>query len=79
MTWWVLWVGWVCLFLLSSPRTDFIVHGVHGPIDFTIALPSWFFALLQFVLGIAFACGMASTFNLDPAVEVVVRAGFSRH
>lgn len=63
VTWWVLWVGWVCLFLLSYPRTDFIVYGIRGPIDFTIALPPWFFALLLFVLGIAFACGMASTFK----------------
>jgi NNP family nitrate/nitrite transporter-like MFS transporter len=63
VTWWVLWVGWVCLFLLSYPRTDFIVHGVDGPINFTIALLPWFFALLLFTLGIAFACGMASTFK----------------
>ena len=63
VTWWVLWVGWVCLFLLSYPRTDFTVHGVDGPINFTIALPPWFFALLLFTLGIAFACGMASTFK----------------
>jgi len=63
VTWWVLWVGWVCLFLLSYPRTDFIVYGIHGPINFTIALPAWFFALLLFALGIAFACGMASTFK----------------
>lgn len=63
VTWWVLWVGWVCLFLLSYPRTELIVHSIHGPINFTIALPPSFFALLLFVLGIAFACGMASTFK----------------
>jgi len=32
-------------------------------VNFTIALPSWFFTALLFVLGIAFACGMASTFK----------------
>ncbi|HET7347719.1 MAG TPA: MFS transporter, partial [Acidobacteriaceae bacterium] len=26
VTWWVLWVAWVSLFLLSYPQTDFIVH-----------------------------------------------------
>jgi NNP family nitrate/nitrite transporter-like MFS transporter len=40
-----------------------IVYTVRGPLDFWIALPSWFFTALLFVLGIAFACGMASTFK----------------
>jgi NNP family nitrate/nitrite transporter-like MFS transporter len=30
---------------------------------FEIALPYWFFTILLFVLGLAFACGMASTFK----------------
>jgi NNP family nitrate/nitrite transporter-like MFS transporter len=63
VTWWVLWVAWVCLFLLSYPKTDLIVHTVNDPLNFRIALPSWFFTLLLFTLGIAFACGMASTFK----------------
>jgi NNP family nitrate/nitrite transporter-like MFS transporter len=63
VTWWVLWVAWVCLFILSYPRTDLIVHTVDGTANFTIALPSWLFTLLLFALGIAFACGMASTFK----------------
>jgi len=63
VTWWVLWVAWVCLFLLSYPRTELIIHTVDGPAHFAIALPIWFFAILLFVLGIAFACGMASTFK----------------
>jgi NNP family nitrate/nitrite transporter-like MFS transporter len=63
VTWWVLWVAWVCLFLLSYPRTDLIVHTIHGPAGFTIALPSWLFTMLLFALGVAFACGMASTFK----------------
>ena len=63
VTWWVLWAAWVCLFLLSYPRTELIVHGVHGPAHFAIAIPSWLFTLLLLVLGVAFACGMASTFK----------------
>jgi NNP family nitrate/nitrite transporter-like MFS transporter len=63
VTWWVLWVAWICLFLLSYPRTDLIVHTIHGPAGFTIALPSWLFTVLLFILGVAFACGMASTFK----------------
>jgi NNP family nitrate/nitrite transporter-like MFS transporter len=64
VTWWVLWAAWVCLFLLSYPRTEFVVHTIDGPMGFLIALPSWGFTLLLFALGIAFACGMASTFKL---------------
>jgi NNP family nitrate/nitrite transporter-like MFS transporter len=63
VTWWVLWVAWVCLFLLSYPKTDLIIHTVRDPLSFRIALPSWFFTMLLFTLGIAFACGMASTFK----------------
>ncbi|HET7806618.1 MAG TPA: nitrate/nitrite transporter [Pseudolabrys sp.] len=63
VTWWVLWVAWVCLFLLSYPRTDLIVHTIRGPAGFTIALSSWQFTGLLFILGVAFACGMASTFK----------------
>lgn len=61
--WWVLWVAWICLFLHSYPRTELIVHTVDGQLSFGIALPPWFFTVLLFVLGIAFACGMASTFK----------------
>jgi NNP family nitrate/nitrite transporter-like MFS transporter len=63
VTWWVLWIAWVCLFLLSYPRTELTVHTVQGPLTFGIALPFWLFTMLLFVLGIAFACGMASTFK----------------
>lgn len=31
VTWWVMWVSWVCLFILSYPQTDFTVHTVNGP------------------------------------------------
>lgn len=63
VTWWVLWVAWVCLFLLSYPRTELTIHTIRDPISFGIALPIWLFALLLFVLGIVFAFGMASTFK----------------
>lgn len=63
VTWWVLWAGWICLFLLSYPQTELIVHTVHGPAHFPLALPTWLFTALLFVLGICFACGMASTFK----------------
>jgi NNP family nitrate/nitrite transporter-like MFS transporter len=63
VTWWVLWVAWICLFLLSYPQTDLIVQTVRGPVAFHIGLPAWGFAALLFALGVCFACGMASTFK----------------
>ena len=64
VTWWVLWVAWVCLFLLSYPKHDLIIYTVDdNPLQFSISLPFWFFAGILFVLGFAFACGMASTFK----------------
>jgi NNP family nitrate/nitrite transporter-like MFS transporter len=63
VTWWVLWAAWIALFLLSYPKTELIVHTVNGPVSFGIALPPWIFTGLLIVLGIAFACGMASTFK----------------
>jgi len=63
VTWWVLWAAWISLFLLSYPQTDFIVHTIRGPAQFHIGLAVLPFTLLLFALGVAFACGMASTFK----------------
>ena len=63
VTWWVLWAAWISLFLLSYPQTDFIVHTIRGPAQFHIGLSVLPFAILLFALGVAFACGMASTFK----------------
>lgn len=63
VTWWVLWIAWICLFLLSYPRTELTIHTVNGQLNFVIAMPVWLFTAILFVLGVAFACGMASTFK----------------
>ena len=52
VTWWVLWVAWICLFLLSYPQTDFVIQTIRGPVSFHIGLPAWGFAMLLFVLGV---------------------------
>jgi NNP family nitrate/nitrite transporter-like MFS transporter len=84
VTWWVLWVAWICLFLLSYPPTAFTVQTVHGPATFHLELPAWGFAGLLFILGVALACGMASTFkyisddfptNMGPVSGIVGLAG----
>ncbi|MGB8339494.1 MAG: nitrate/nitrite transporter [Burkholderiales bacterium] len=63
ITWWVLWVGLVCLFFLSYPQTDFTVHAVSGPKNFHIGLNPVVFTVIMFTMGIAFAIGKASVFK----------------
>jgi MFS transporter, NNP family, nitrate/nitrite transporter len=63
VTWWVLWAAWISLFLLSYPQTEFIVHTIRGPVQFYIGLSWLVFTTLLFALGLACACGMASTFK----------------
>jgi NNP family nitrate/nitrite transporter-like MFS transporter len=63
ITWWVLWVSWVCLFLLSYPATTYTVQGVDGPITFTLAHNVWTFTALMFAIGVAWAFGKASVFK----------------
>ena len=63
VTWWVLWVSWICLFLLSYPQTDFTVATIDGPKTFHIGLNVWVFTGLMFVMGMAWAFGKASVFK----------------
>nr|BFE96622.1 hypothetical protein GCM10020185_71580 [Pseudomonas brassicacearum subsp. brassicacearum] len=63
VTWWVLWVSWICLFLLSYPQTQLQVQTVNGIVDFHIGLSPTLFTVLLFVMGIAFAFGKASVFK----------------
>lgn len=63
VTWWVMWVSWICLFLLSYPPTEMVVQTVNGPQSFHIGLNATVFTVLLFVMGIAFAFGKASVFK----------------
>jgi NNP family nitrate/nitrite transporter-like MFS transporter len=63
VTWWVLWVSWICLFLLSYPQTHFTIVTVDGPKTFDIGLNVYAFTALMFILGIAWAFGKASVFK----------------
>jgi len=63
VTWWVMWVSWICLFLLSYPQTDMTITTIDGPKSFHIGLNVYAFTTLMFILGIAFAFGKASVFK----------------
>ncbi len=63
VTWWVLWLSWIVLFILSYPQTDFTVHTVTGPRTFHIGLTPTLFTVLMFTMGFAWAIGKASVFK----------------
>lgn len=63
VTWWVMWVSWVCLFLLSYPQTSFTVSTVAGAKTFHVGLNVYTFTALMFLLGICWAFGKASVFK----------------
>jgi len=63
VTWWVMWVSWICLFLLSYPQTDFTIQTANGPSTFHIGLNVYTFTMLMFILGISWAFGKASVFK----------------
>lgn len=63
VTWGVMWVLWVCFFILSYPNTDFVIHGGKGDIALNIHLNVVVFTVLMFAAGIAMAVGKASVFK----------------
>ncbi|SHH83976.1 MFS transporter [Pollutimonas bauzanensis] len=63
VTWAVMWVCWVCFFLLSYPQTSMIIKTVGGDVAVHIGLSPWFFTALMFIVGIAVAIGKASVFK----------------
>lgn len=63
MTWWVMWVSWVCLFLLSYPQTEMVVQTTKGEMSLHLGLNVWIFTALLFILGIAWGFGKASVFK----------------
>lgn len=60
------WISLVCLFLLSYPDTRYMVEGIHGPIEFTIALSVAQRVAILLVLGFGMALGMAAVFKHIP-------------
>ncbi len=64
VTWWVMWVSWVCLFIMSYPQTSLVIKTVGGgETALNIGLNVWVFTSLLFVVGIAWGFGKASVFK----------------
>jgi MFS transporter, NNP family, nitrate/nitrite transporter len=56
----------VVCFLLSYPATDYTVHGIDGPIEFSISIPLWFFVTLTVILGFFMSLGKAAVYKHIP-------------
>ncbi len=63
VTWWVMWISWVCLFLMSYPQTEMVVKTINGDVAIGIGLNVWIFTALLFIVGIAWGFGKASVFK----------------
>ncbi|AIL32822.1 MFS transporter [Basilea psittacipulmonis] len=63
VTWGVMWVCWVCFFILSYPHTDFVIHTTKGDVSLSIQLNVVVFTILMFIVGVAMAIGKASVFK----------------
>jgi len=59
-------VSVVTTFLLSYPTTHYVVQGIKGPIEFTLAMSVVPFAALTFVLGMFMSLGMAAVYKHIP-------------
>ena len=63
---WALGVSVLCTILLSYPPTDYVIHGIHGPITFSTSLALVPFLVAIFILGFFMSLGMAAVFKHIP-------------
>ncbi len=63
---WTFGVAVACLFILSYPATDYVVHGVKGDIRFGLSLGVIPFTLVAFVLGFFMSLGKAAVYKHIP-------------
>ncbi len=63
---WTFGVSAVCTFMLSYPNTDYVIHGIRGPIMFTTSMGLVPFVVLVFVLGFFMSLGKAAVYKHIP-------------
>lgn len=56
----------ICLFLMSYPATDYTVHGIKGPIEFSLAIGLVPFVILTIILGFFMSLGKAAVYKHIP-------------
>ncbi|GAB4170539.1 MAG: hypothetical protein OHK0024_06520 [Thalassobaculales bacterium] len=63
---WTLGVSLVALFMLSYPDTDYVIHGIEGPIAFSTRMGLVPFVIVVFVLGFFMSLGKAAVYKHIP-------------
>jgi len=64
VTWAVMWIIWICFFILSYPQTDLAIRTTDGgSMTMRIGLNVTIFTILMFTVGVATAVGKASVFK----------------
>lgn len=63
---WTFGVSVVCTFMLSYPNTDYVIHGIRGPISFTTSMGLVPFVVIIFVLGFFMSLGKAAVYKHIP-------------
>ncbi len=56
----------ICLFFLSYPATDYVIHGIEGPIKFTLRMALVPFVILTIILGFFMSLGKAAVYKHIP-------------
>jgi len=63
---WTFGVSVVCTFMLSYPNTDYVIHGIRGPISFSTQMGLVPFVVTVFVLGFFMSLGKAAVYKHIP-------------
>jgi NNP family nitrate/nitrite transporter-like MFS transporter len=63
---WTFGASLVCLFMLSYPQTDYVIHGITGEIAFSTRMGLVPFVIMIFVLGFFMSLGKAAVYKHIP-------------
>ncbi|MEC9368233.1 MAG: NarK family nitrate/nitrite MFS transporter, partial [Pseudomonadota bacterium] len=63
---WTFGVSAIACFMLSYPQTDYVIHGMKGPIAFSTSMGLVPFVILVFVLGFFMSLGKAAVYKHIP-------------
>ncbi|MGI9423794.1 MAG: nitrate/nitrite transporter [Hyphomicrobiaceae bacterium] len=63
---WTFGISAICTFMLSYPTTDYVIHGIRGPITFSTSLGLIPFVFIVFVLGFFMSLGKAAVYKHIP-------------
>ena len=63
---WTFGVSLICLLMLSYPNTDYVIHGIEGPIAFSTRMNLVPFVITIFVLGFFMSLGKAAVYKHIP-------------